>query len=128
MVKSGNIVLVQYEFDAYLSLSDINVIYDVRDVLLAEDEFVTSAIQSNEINWTKVKNFQVVYTEDREVKNSLVKIRRRICGLFDAEPLDWEFGKIVIREKKNKKYHHVIAKMPIGPIKPVVFNFEVRDL
>ena len=128
MVKSENVVLVQYEFDAYIPLSDTNVIYDVRDVLLAEDKFVTSAIESNETNWTRVKNFQVIYTEDREVNNSLVKIRRRICGLFDAEPFDWKHAKIVIREKKNKRYHHAIAKMPISPIAPVVFDFEGRDL
>jgi len=127
MMKSENVVLVQYEFDAYISLLEINVIYDVCDVLLAEDEFVTSSKQDNEINWTKVESFHVVYSEETEVYNSLVK-KRRICGLFNAVPLDWKYAKIVIREKKNKRYYHRIAKMPISPITPVVFNFEGRDL
>jgi hypothetical protein len=51
--------------------------------------------------------------------NSIVKTKKRICGLFDAEPLDWEYARIVVSDSSKAKHSHAIARMPKSPTAPV---------
>ncbi|MDR4506397.1 MAG: hypothetical protein MRK01_16620 [Candidatus Scalindua sp.] len=80
----------------------------------------------DETIWKQVERFRVVYTEVNDVKDSFIKTQGRICGLFDAEPLDWKYANLVIRDEKNTKYGHVTAKMPLSPIIPVVFFIDLK--
>lgn len=127
MAKPVRTNLVQYEFDVYVPLLDSDSAYKVCDITLTEDDFMPSSLlQRDEAIWKQVDRFCVVYTEVHEVKYSFVKTERRICGLFDAEPLDWKYATIGVRDEKNKKFGQVTAKMPLSPIMPVLFFIDLK--
>ncbi len=50
------------------------------------------------------------------------RTKNRICGLFDAEPLDWKYARILVDNKAGTKHNFAIAKMPRSPIIPVIFE------
>ena len=50
------------------------------------------------------------------------KTKNRICGLFDAEPLDWKYARILVDNKASTKYNVAVAKMPRSPIMPIIFE------
>jgi hypothetical protein len=54
--------------------------------------------------------------------NSIVKTRKRICGLFDAEPQDWEYAQIIVSDSTKTKHSYAIARMPKSPTVPVFFD------
>ena len=70
-------------------------------------------------------NVDIIDTTE-EVGNSgdtsISKIKNRICGLFDAEPLDWKYAKITVGDDANTKHSFAIARMPRSPIVPVIFD------
>ncbi|MHC4270092.1 MAG: hypothetical protein ACYSTS_16735 [Planctomycetota bacterium] len=121
MPKAHNIDLVKYEYIAYIHLLEVD---NVREILLTRDDFVGTTSKSDRIKWTPVKNMNIDIIDS--VKNtgdvSSKKTKNRICGLFDAEPLDWTYARILVDNKASTKHNFAIAKMPKSPIVPIIFE------
>ena len=100
MSKSNNIGLIRYEFIAYVPVFDTQ---NVNEILLTKDDFADMKSQSDQIDWVPVENLDIDIIDNGEIDiNSIVKTKKRICGLFDAEPLDWEYARIImILQKQN---------------------------
>ncbi len=120
MQKSNNIGLIRYEFIAYVHVLGIQ---NVSDILLTKDDFADMNSQSDQIKWTPVENVDIDIIDNGEIDiNSIVKTKKRICGLFDAEPLDWEYARIVVSDSAKAKHSYAIARMPKSPTVPVFFD------
>ncbi|MCP5002950.1 MAG: hypothetical protein GY941_03230 [Planctomycetes bacterium] len=125
MEKSECTASVQYEFDVHVPLLDDGSSYKVCDITLTEDDFNLS-LQTDQATWKQVDRFQVVNTEVKKVRNSFAETVTRVSGLFDADPLDWKYANIVVKDEKSRKSGCVRAKMPVSPIKPVIFFFDLE--
>jgi hypothetical protein len=124
MHKSQNISLVRYEYIVYIHLLKT---HNVNEILLTMDDFDDAKSQSDHIKWIPVENIDIdiidFVGEVREgVEESIPQTRNRICGLFDAEPLDWKYARIMVGDDSNTKHNVAIAKMPRSPIVPVIFD------
>ncbi len=124
MPKIHNIDLVRYEYIAYINLLDID---NVKEILITRDDFDDMMSNSDHIKWTPVKNMNIDIIDSVEDTGnsgdtSSKKTKNRICGLFDAEPLDWKYARILVDNKASTKYNFAIAKMPRSPIMPIIFE------
>ena len=121
MSKSENIGLVRYEYIVYLHLLKT---YNVREILLTKDDLVDIGSQSDQIKWTPVESMDIDFIDTiGENGDSPVEgIENRICGLFDAEPLDWEYARIIVSDSAKTKHSYAIARMPKSPTVPVFFD------
>ncbi len=125
MSKTKNIDLIRYEYIAYSSLFDID---NVKEILITRDEFDDVMSNSDHIKWTPVKNMNIDIIDSAEDTGnsgdatSSKKTKNRICGLFDAEPLDWKYARILVDNKASTKHNFAIARMPRSPIMPIVFE------
>lgn len=120
MQKSNNIGLIRYEFIAYVHVLDIQ---NVSNILLTKDDYADMNSQSDQIKWIPVENVDIDIIDNGEINiNSIVKTRKRICGLFDAEPLDWEYARIIVSNFAKTKHSYAIARMPKSPTVPVFFD------
>ncbi|MCP4253990.1 MAG: hypothetical protein GY775_11385 [Candidatus Scalindua sp.] len=124
MSKNHNIDLVRYEYIAYISLLDID---NVKEILITRDDFDDIMSNSDHIKWSPVKNMNIDIVDsvedtvnDGEVSSG--KTKNRICGLFDAEPLDWKYARILVDNKASTKYNFAVAKIPQSPIIPIIFE------
>ena len=123
MSKSNNIGLIRYEFIAYVSVFDTQ---NVNEILLTKDDFADMKSQSDQIDWVPVENLDIDIIDNGEIDiNSIVKTKKRICGLFDAEPLDWEYARIIVSDSAKTKHSYAISRMPKNPTVPVFFD--VKD-
>ena len=121
MSKSNNIGLIRYEFIAYVHVSDTQ---NVSNILLTKDDLVDIGSQSDQIKWTPVESMDIDII-DAAVESddtSTSETRNRICGLFDAEPLDWEYARIIVSDSAKTKHSYAIARMPKSPTVPVFFD------
>ena len=123
MSKNRNDNLVRYEYIAYSNLLDID---NVKEILITRDDFDDMMSNSNLIKWTPVTNMNIDIIDSVEDTGhsgdtSSQKIKNRICGLFDAEPLDWKYARILVDNKASTKDNFAIAKMPHSPIMPIIF-------
>ena len=124
MPKAQNIDLVRYEYIAYSSLLDID---NVKEILITRDDFDDMMPNSDHITWTPVKNMNIDIIDSVEdagngTDASSGRTKNRICGLFDAEPLDWKYARILVDNKAGTKHNFAIARMPRSPIIPVIFE------
>lgn len=124
MPKANNIDLVKYEYIAYIHLLEID---NVREILLTRDDFVDMMSKSDHINWTPVKNMNIDIIDSVEDTGKSCEVSSkhamsRICGLFDAEPLDWKYARIMVDNKASTKYNIAIARMPRSPSIPIIFE------
>ena len=120
MSKSNNIGLIRYEFIAYVHVLDTQ---NVSDILITKDDLANMKSQSDQIDWIPVDNMDIDIIDNGEINiNSIVKTKKRICGLFDAEPLDWEYARIIVSDSAKTKYSYAIARMPKSPTVPVFFD------
>ena len=124
MSKSQNADFVRYEYIVYFSILET---YNVSEILLTKDDFIDKKPASDQTKWIPVENLNVdIVDTTKETGNSgetsISKIMNRICGLFDAEPLDWKYAKITIYDDTNTRHNIAVARMPRSPIVPVVFN------
>ncbi len=120
MQKSNNIGLIRYEFIAYVHVLDTQ---NVSDILITKDDLANMQSQSDQIDWVPVENVEIDIIDNGEINiNSIVKTKKRICGLFDAEPLDWEYARIIVSDSAKTKYSYAIARMPKSPTVPVFFD------
>ena len=121
MSKSNNIGLIRYEFIAYVNVSDTQ---NVSNILLTKDDLVDIGSQSNQIEWIPVDNMDIDFIdtsgENRDSPDEGTE--NRICGLFDAEPLDWEYAQIIVNDSAKTKHIYAIARMPKSPTVPVFFD------
>ncbi len=128
MTKSQNICLVRYEYIAYIHLLKT---FNVNEILLTMDDFVDIKSQSDQIKWIPVENMDIdiidIYGEiEVGCEDPTTHTRNRICGLFDAEPLDWKYARIMVGDDSNTKHNYAIAKIPRSPIVPVIFDVNER--
>ena len=92
----------------------------MNEILLTKDDFADMKSQSDQIDWVQVENLDIDVIDNGKIDtNSIVKTKKRICGLFDAEPLDWEYARIVVSDSPKAKHSHAIARMPKSPTVPV---------
>lgn len=124
MPKTHTIDLVRYEYMVYIYLLET---YNISEILLTKEDFVDMNSVSDEITWIPVENMNIdiVETAGATGKNSEVpvsKSKNRICGLFDAEPLDWKYAKVTVDDDTNTKHNFAIAKVPRSPIMPIIFE------
>ncbi len=120
MQKSNNIGLIRYEFKAYIPMFDTQ---NVNEILLTKDDLVDIGSQSDQIDWVPVENVDIDIIDNGEIdNNSIVKTKKRICGLFDAEPLDWEYARIIVSDSAKTRHSYAIARMPKSPTVPVFFD------
>ena len=124
MTKTHTVDLIKYEYIAYIHLLEID---NVRGILLTQDDFVDMISKSGHIKWTPVKNMNIDIIDSAEDTGnsgdaSSKKTQNRICGLFDAEPLDWKYARILVDNKASTKHNFAIAKMPRSPIIPIIFE------
>jgi len=123
MSKSSNVNLVRYEYIAYSSLLDID---NVKEILITKDDFDGMMSNSDHIKWSSVTNMNIDIIDSVEDTGnsgdtSSKKTKNRICGLFDAEPLDWKYARIMVDNKASTKNNFAIAKVPHSPITPIIF-------
>ena len=119
MQKSKNIALIRCEFIAYTPIFDTQ---NVSEILLTKKDLSNMKSQSDQIDWVPVENVNIGIIDNGKIDiNSIVKTKKRICGLFDAEPLDWEYARIVVSDSSKAKHSHAIARMPKSPTVPVFF-------
>ena len=119
MQKSKNIGLIRYEFIAYIPIVDTQ---NMSEILLTKKDLSNMKSQSDQIDWVPVENVNIDIIDNGKIDiNSIVKTKKRICGLFDAEPLDWEYARIVVSDSSKAKHSHAIARMPKSPTVPVFF-------
>ena len=120
MQKSRNIGLIRYEFIAYIPIFDTQ---NVSEILLTKKDLSNMKSQSDQIDWVPVENVNIDIIDNGKIDiNSIVKTKKRICGLFDAEPLVWEYARIVVSDSSKAKHSHAIARMPKSPTVPVFFD------
>ncbi|MEK6766917.1 MAG: hypothetical protein AABY49_11910 [Planctomycetota bacterium] len=120
MLKSNNIGLIRYEFIAYVHVLDTQ---NVSNILITKDDLANMKSQSYQIDWVPVENMDIDIIENGGIDiNSIVKTSKRICGLFDAEPLDWEYARIIVSDSAKTKHSYAIARMPKSPTVPVFFD------
>ncbi len=120
MQKSNNLGLIRYEFKAYIPMFDTQ---NVNEILLTKDDLVDIGSQSDQIDWVPVENVDIDIIDNGEIdNNSIVKAKKRICGLFDAEPLDWEYARIIVSDSAKTRHSYAIARMPKSPTVPVFFD------
>lgn len=120
MQKSNDIGLIRYEFIAYIHILGTQ---NVNEILLTKDDFADMNSQSDQIKWTPVGNMDIDNIDNGDIDiNSIVKTKKRICGLFDAEPLDWEYARIIVSDSTKTKHSYAIARMPKSPTVPVFFD------
>ena len=124
MPKTYNIDLVRYEYIVYTHLLETS---NISEILLTMDVFDDMGSVSDLIKWTPVKNMNIDIIDsvedtvnDGDVSSG--KTKNRICGLFDAEPLDWKYARILVDNKAGTKHNFAIARMPRSPIIPVIFE------
>ncbi len=128
MYKSQNISLVKYEYIAYIHLLKT---HNVNEILLTMDDFGGVMSQSDHIKWIPVENMDIDIIDfvgeiGKGGEESILQTGNRICGLFDAEPLDWKYARIMVGDDSNTKHKFAIAKMPRSPIVPVIFDVNVK--
>ena len=121
MPKTHNIDLVRYEYIVYTHLLET---FNISEILLTMDVFDDMRSVSDLIKWTPVKNMNIDIIDSVENTGdvSSKKTKNRICGLFDAEPLDWTYARILVDNKASTKHNFAIAKMPKSPIVPIIFE------
>ena len=120
MQKSNNIGLIRYEFIAYIHVLDNQ---NVSNILLTKEDLANMKSQSDQIDWVPVENVDIDIIDNGEIdNNSIVKTKKRICGLFDAEPLDWEYARIIVSDSAKTRHSYAIARMPKSPTVPVFFD------
>jgi hypothetical protein len=120
MQKSNKLGLIRYEFIAYIHVLGTQ---NVNEILLTKDDSADTNSQGDQIKWTSVENMDIDNIDNGEIDiNSIIKTKERICGLFDAEPLDWEYAQIIVSDSAKTKHSYAIAKMPKSPTVPVFFN------
>jgi hypothetical protein len=120
MQKSQRIGLIRYEFIAYVPILDTQ---NVNEILLTMDDLADKKSQSDQIDWVPVENVDIDIIDNGEINiNSIFKTRKRICGLFDAEPLDWEYARIIVSYSTKTRHSYAIARMPKSPTVPVFFD------
>ncbi len=120
MQKYNNIGLIRYEFIAYVHVLDTQ---NVNEILLTKDDLADTKSQSDQIDWVPVENMDIDIIDNGGINiNSIVKTKKRICGLFDAEPLDWEYARIIVSDSAKTKHSYAIARMPKSPTVPVFFD------
>ncbi len=124
MARTKDNALVRYEYIAYIHLLEID---SVREILLTLDDSVDIMAENEHIKWTPVRNLNIDVidlTDDNgsSYDASSKKIINRICGLFDAEPLDWKYARILVDNKSCTKDNFAIAKVPRSPITPIMFE------
>ncbi len=124
MHKSQKISLVRYEYIAYIHLLKT---HNVNEILLTMDDFGDAMTQSGHVKWIQVENMDIDIIDfvgeiGKGGEESIAQTRNRICGLFDAEPLDWKYARIMVGNDSNTKHNFAIAKMPKSPIVPVIFD------
>lgn len=124
MPNNHNIDLVTYEYIAYIDLLEID---NVKEILITRDDFADMMSDSDHIKWTPVENMNIDIIDSIENNGnsgdaSSRKTKNRICGLFDAEPLDWKYARILVDNKASTKYNYAIAKIPRSPITPIIFE------
>ncbi len=124
MSKSQNVAFVRYEYIVYTHILET---YNISEILLTKDDFVDVKSVSDKVKWIPVVQINVdIIDTIEEAENSgdtsISKIKNRICGLFDAEPLDWKYAKITVGDDTNIKHNVAIARMPVSPIVPVIFD------
>ena len=130
MSKNRNDNLVRYEYIAYSNLLDIG---NVKEILITRDDFDDMMSNSNLIKWTPVTNMNIDIIDSVEDTGhsgdtSSQKIKNRICGLFDAEPLDWKYARILVDNKASTINNFAIAKMPQSPIVPIIFEINENSI
>jgi hypothetical protein len=95
----------------------------VNEILLTKDDFADMKSQSDQIDWVQVENLDIDVIDNGEIDiNSIVKSKKRICGLFYAEPLDWEYAWIIVSDSSKAKHSYAISRMPKSPTVPVFFD------
>ncbi len=124
MSINHNLDLIRYEYIAYINLLDID---NVKEILITRDEFDDMISNSDRIKWSPVKNLNIDSIDTvNDIRNdnkvSSGKAMNRICGLFDAEPLDWKYARILVDNKASTKNNFAVAKVPRSPISPIVFE------
>ncbi len=129
MPRNQNNGLVRYEYMVYIHLLKT---YNVNEILLTTDDSAQIRSQSDQIRWVPVENMDIdiinIAGETEDCSDGDTQhTRNRICGLFDAEPLDWKYARIMVGDDSNENHNFTIAKMPKSPILPVVFDFKEHD-
>ena len=120
MQKSNKFGLIRYEFIAYIHVLGTQ---NVNEILLTKDDSAETNSQGDQIKWTSVENMDIDNVDNGEINiNSIVKTKKRICGLFDAEPLDWEYARIIVSDSTKSKQSYAIARIPKSPTVPVFFD------
>ncbi len=121
MSKSQNVAFVRYEYIVYIHVLET---YNVSEILLTKDDFVDVKSVSDQVKWIPVVRMNVDTAEEAGYSGdtSISKVKNRICGLFDAEPLDWKYAKITVGDDTDIKHNVAIARMPRSPIVPVIFD------
>ncbi len=121
--------LVRYEYMVYIHLLKT---YNINEILLTTDDSAQIRSQSDHIKWIPVENIDIDIIDvagepggdsDRNTQHT----SNRICGLFDAEPLDWKYARIIVGDDTSENHNFAIAKMPKSPILPVIFDFKEHD-
>ena len=130
MSKNRNINLVRYEYIAYSNLLDID---NVKEILITRDDFDDMMSNIDHIKWSPVTNMNIdiidcVEDVGKSGDASSKKTKNRICGLFDAEPLDWKYARILVDNKARTKNNFAIAKMPHSPIVPIIFEINENSI
>ena len=126
MMKSDKIGLIRFEFATYFDLIGQASTLRVSEIVLTEDDLSNMVSQCNEINWIPVENVDIIDCEEID-NGSVVEIKKRICGIFDAEPRDWKYARIVMSNSTKDKEIDTITKMPMSPIVPVFFNVKIDE-
>ena len=124
MTESLNINLIRYEYIAYSNLLNFD---SVKEILITRDDFDDIISNNAQIKWSPVTNMNIDIIDSVEDTGnsgdpSSKKTKDRICGLFDAEPLDWKYARILVDNKARTKNNFAIAKMPLSPIVPIIFE------
>jgi len=130
MPKTKNVDLVRYEYIAYINLLDID---NVKEILITQDDSADMMSNSDRIKWAPVKNMNIDIIDSFEDTGSSGDIsskmsKSRICGLFDAEPLDWKYARILVDNKASTINNFAIAKMPQSPIVPIIFEINENSI
>ena len=120
MQKPNRFGLIRYEFIAYIHVLGTQ---NVNEILLTKDDSADSNSQGDQIKWTSVENMDIDHIDNGELLfNWFVQTKKRICGLFDAEPLDWEYARIIVSDSAETKHSYATARMPKSPTVPVFFD------
>ncbi len=129
MPKNQNYSLVRYEYMVYIHLLKT---YNVNEILLTTDDSAQIRSQNDQIKWISVENMNIDIIDiagatGEEGDGDTQHTRNRICGIFDAEPQDWKYARIMVGDESNKNHNFAIAMMPKSPISPVIFDFKEYD-